>query len=155
VPTLPLDDPEPFLATLGVMLYPDVNDDEPAKARAFAAQWLATPLSRYHAAGHRLPYKSLAWIAEGSGETLHDLDDRFWGGTATGELVKTLLALANGDARLASWNNAVALARQAPRQRQAFCRRHSPISPNITSVSLSGAGPDVWATLFPGLHTAA
>jgi hypothetical protein len=107
VPILPLDYPEPFAATLGVMLYPRTDNDDPSKARAFAARWLAIPLSRYHEAGHRLPYEALARIAEGSSATLADLHERFWGGTATGELVKTLRALANSDPRCASWNNAV------------------------------------------------
>jgi hypothetical protein len=42
---------------------------------------------------------------------LDDLDDRFWGGTATGELFKTLFALANSSSPdLASWNNAIKIA---------------------------------------------
>jgi hypothetical protein len=107
VPILPLDHPEPFAATLGVMLYPGTDDRDCLKARAFVARWLATPLSRYHAAGHGLPYGSLARIAESPVDTLDDLQERYWGGTATGELVKTLFALANSNPRLASWNNAV------------------------------------------------
>jgi hypothetical protein len=105
--SLPLDYPEPFAATLGIMLYPGTDNDDPSKALAFAAQWLATPLHRYHGARRRLPYEALARIAEGSGASLTDLDERFWGGTATGELVKALLALAISDPRLASWSNAV------------------------------------------------
>jgi hypothetical protein len=110
VPILPLDHPEPFLATLGVMFYPAIEGDDPPKARAFAAQWLATPLSRYHEAGHRLTYEALARIAADSGESLDDLDDRIWGGTATGELFKTLFTLANSSPALASWNNAIRIA---------------------------------------------
>jgi hypothetical protein len=54
VPSLPLDHPEPFLATLGVMLYPATDGDDPPKARAFAAQWLAEPFRRFHEAGYKL-----------------------------------------------------------------------------------------------------
>ena len=36
MPILPLDHPEPFAATLGVMLYPGADNDDPLKARAFA-----------------------------------------------------------------------------------------------------------------------
>ena len=43
MPILPLDHPEPFAATLGVMLYPEIDEVDPPKARAFAAQWLASP----------------------------------------------------------------------------------------------------------------
>jgi hypothetical protein len=50
MPILPLDHPEPFAATLGVMLYPGTDNDDPLKARAFAAQWLATPVRRYEEA---------------------------------------------------------------------------------------------------------
>jgi hypothetical protein len=102
--------PEPFLATLGVMLYPATDEHDPPKARAFAAQWLAKPLSRYHAAGHRLDYEHLARIAADSDESLSDLDERIWGGTATGELFKVLFALSHTDATLTSWNNAARIA---------------------------------------------
>jgi hypothetical protein len=84
-----------------------VDNDDPPKARAFAAQWLPIPLRSYHEAGHRLPYEALARIAEDSSASLTDLDERIWGGTATGELVKILFALARSDPRRASWSNAV------------------------------------------------
>jgi hypothetical protein len=41
MPLLPLDYPVPFAATLGVMLYPAMDEVDPPKARAFAAQYLA------------------------------------------------------------------------------------------------------------------
>jgi hypothetical protein len=41
MPILPLDYPVPFAATLGVMLYPAMDEVDPPKARAFAAQYLA------------------------------------------------------------------------------------------------------------------
>ena len=51
---LPLDHPEPFAATLGVMLYPGTNDADKRKAKAFAAQYLAEPIRRLHEAGGTL-----------------------------------------------------------------------------------------------------
>lgn len=108
--TLPLDHHEPFAATLGVMLYPGTDNDDPLKARAFSAQWLAVPLRRYHDDGHRLPYDALAQIAMDAGYPLDDLDERWWGGTATGELFKATWALFHANAALASWNNAVRIA---------------------------------------------
>lgn len=42
MPILPLDHPEQFAATLGVMLYPATDETDPPKARAFV--W---PLSIY------------------------------------------------------------------------------------------------------------
>lgn len=110
MPILPLDDPEPFAATLGVMLYPDADEAEQRKARAFAARWLAKPLQRFHQNGHKLSYADLAHIAEGAGESLDDIGKRIWGGTATGEMFKALFAIANTDPTLASWNNAARIA---------------------------------------------
>ncbi|MGC1348018.1 MAG: hypothetical protein WA863_18420 [Methyloceanibacter sp.] len=37
MPILPLDHPEPFTATLGVMLYPATDEKDPPRAHAFAA----------------------------------------------------------------------------------------------------------------------
>jgi hypothetical protein len=105
---LPLDYPEPFAATLGVMLYPAI--DEVARARAFAAQYLAKPIQLFHEAGHTLPYDALARIAIDAGQPLTDHDARWWGGSAVGETFKTFFALANADPRLASWSNAVWIA---------------------------------------------
>jgi hypothetical protein len=41
---------------------------------------------------------------------LNDLDARWWGGSATGEMFKTLFALANSDPGLATWSNAIKIA---------------------------------------------
>jgi hypothetical protein len=107
MPILPLDYPEPFAATLGVMLYPGTHEDDRLKAQAFAAQWIAEPLRHFHEAGHQLSYGALARIAEDSGALLSDLDDRWWGATATGELFKTLYILAKNAPSLASWEHAI------------------------------------------------
>ena len=104
---LPLDAPEPFAATLGVMLYPSTAKSDVAKARAFAAQWLAEPLRRFHEAQHRLSYEVLSSIAQDAGAQLADLDQRWQGGTATGELYKALFILAKDHPLLASWENAI------------------------------------------------
>jgi hypothetical protein len=105
MPILPLDHPEPFSATLGVMLYPDEADAP--KARAFAAQYLAGPIRRLHEAGGILPYDVLARILMDAGQPLTDFEERWWGGGATGEAFKAFFALANADPALASWNNAI------------------------------------------------
>ena len=42
MPILPLDYPEPFAATLGVMLYPGTEEADRPKARAYASQYLAS-----------------------------------------------------------------------------------------------------------------
>jgi len=109
MPFLPLDHPEPFAATLGVMLYPGTSEVDQCKARTFAARWLGEPLRRFHGAGHTLPYDSLAWIAQEAGASLTGLDDPWWAATAVGELLKTLSILARNNPRVASWNNAIRL----------------------------------------------
>lgn len=109
MPILPLDHPEPLAATLGVMLYPGIDEESQKKARAFAAQFLAEPLRQFHAAGGVLAYEDLARIASDSGVPLDDLQDRWRDGTATGEIFKGLFALANTDPSLASWGNATKL----------------------------------------------
>ena len=106
MPVLPLDHPEPFAATLGVMLYPGDGRDR-RKARAFAAQYLAEPLRQFHEAGGRLDYEALLQITTDTGERLDDLDKRWWGGSATGELFKALFILAKTEPSLASWSNAI------------------------------------------------
>lgn len=123
MPILPLDYPEPFAATLGVMLYPGTEGTDPLKARAFAAQYLAKPLRRFHEAGHTIPYDSLAHILEGSGDRLTDLEKRWWGGTATGEILKAFFTLATTNEALASWNNAVKIAELVARRAKAHGTR--------------------------------
>ena len=48
---LPLDHSEPYFATLGVMLYPAVDDADPPKARAYVAQVLARAFRRFRGTG--------------------------------------------------------------------------------------------------------
>jgi hypothetical protein len=107
MPILPLDHPETFSATLGVMLYPATDPAETRKARAFAARYLAKPIRSLHEAGGTLSYDVLAQIALDAGQPLTDLKERWWGGRATGEALKTFFALANTNPALASWNNAI------------------------------------------------
>ena len=107
MPILPLDHPEPSFATLGVMLYPATDESDPPKAGAYVAQVLAKAFSRFRQAGRIPPYDVLGPILMDAGEPLSDLQERWWGGRATGELFKTFFALSNTDPRLASWKNAI------------------------------------------------
>jgi hypothetical protein len=109
MPNLPLDHPEPFAATVGVMLYPGEDEDSRRRALAFTAQSLAEPLRQFHEAGHSLAYQDLARIASDSGVRLDDIEKRWWEGSVTGEIFKTLLALARSDETLASWGHATEL----------------------------------------------
>jgi hypothetical protein len=101
MPVLPVDYPEPFVAVLGTMLYP--NEDEGAQRRAVAAHYLAEPIRRFEATGGVLPYDDLLRIVKDGGARLDDLDQRWWGGTVMGELFKILFALANHNSEWASW----------------------------------------------------
>lgn len=104
MPVLPVDYPEPFVAVLGTMLYP--NEGEDAQRRAVAAHYLAEPIRRFEAVGGVLPYDDLLRIVKDGGARLDDLDQRWRGGTAMGELFKVLFALANHNPELASWEYA-------------------------------------------------
>jgi hypothetical protein len=101
MPVLPIDYPEPFVALLGTMLYP--NEGEDAKRRAAAAHYLAEPIRRLEVAGGLLPYNDLLRIVKDGGARLDDLDQRWRGGEVIGELFKVLFALANDNPELASW----------------------------------------------------
>jgi hypothetical protein len=97
------------------MLYPAI--DEVAKARVFAAQFLAEPIRRLRETGYALSYEALERIVMDAGQPLRDLDVRWWGASATGEAFKTLFALANTDSNLASWSNAITAALGGSRSR--------------------------------------
>jgi hypothetical protein len=109
MPILPLGHPEPFAATLGVMLYPATDSADAASARAFASQMLAEPIRQFHEAGYVLSYDALERIVINAGQPLIDLDERWEGGLATGDLFKTFYTLAKNDPSLASWENAIKL----------------------------------------------
>jgi len=89
------------------MLYPRTDNDDPAKARAFAAQWLGKPLQRYHEAGHCLPYDALARLLADAGELVADVAARWRGGQATGDIFKALYCLAKDHPSIASWEHAI------------------------------------------------
>jgi hypothetical protein len=109
MPVLPLNHPEPFAATLGVMLYPGIDEVERRKAASFQMLWLAEPIRRLNAERHPISRDTLLHLAMHAGERLDDLDKRYWQGTATGESLKVLFALYNTNPGLASWNHAVTI----------------------------------------------
>jgi hypothetical protein len=79
MPILPLDHPEPFSATLGVMLYPATDEADTLKARGFAAQVLAKALRRFKEEGGDPPFEILGPIYLDAGEWLDDLEERAGG----------------------------------------------------------------------------
>jgi len=78
MPTLPLDHPEPFAVTLGVMLYPGEDDASQSRARAFASQYLAEPLRRFHADGGALPYDAFPDRNFSSSSTCSSIEAAFF-----------------------------------------------------------------------------
>ena len=106
MPILPLNYPEPFAATLGVMHYPAVDEADPPRARAFTAQFLAAALKGFQTKGGIVPCDVTDLLID-AGQPLTDFKERQWCGEAIGELFKTYFALANTDPMLASWKHAI------------------------------------------------
>lgn len=109
MPVLPLDFPDPFAATLGVMLYPGVDSKSRDRARSFASNLLgAGPLAEYFAAGGDLLKDALKQIALGGGGEVDDRSKR-WNEAAfsVGVPLKVLFALAHTEEKLVSWENAM------------------------------------------------
>jgi hypothetical protein len=118
MPILPLDHPEPFAATLGLMLYPATDESDPPKARAYAAQLLlADPIRRYLDAGHRLSQDTFERIAMDAGYPVTDFTERWDGGLATGDLLKALYLLARDHPALASWGSAIKIYEESAKRR--------------------------------------
>ena len=116
MPILPLDHPEPFSATLGVMLYPATDEADAVKARAYASQVLAKTFRRFQEEGGDPPFEALGRILLDAGQPLDDLEERWWGGRATGEVFKTLFLLANTDPPLASWKHAIQIVEETAKR---------------------------------------
>lgn len=106
---LPLEHPEPLIATLGIMLYPGDDFESRRRARAFISQRLAEPLREFYAAGYTLTKEELAQIPSDGWVYLDDLKARWRDGLLIGEIVKTYVAIANTDPTRASWGNATKL----------------------------------------------
>lgn len=107
MPYLPFDHPEPFAATLGVMLYPGADERE--KAEGFAAHYLAGPLKEAMAKDVLVDPQVFLQIATSGGVVLDDLHKCWQDGRAMGEVFKIVIALCGTDPNLTSWNNAYIL----------------------------------------------
>ena len=104
---LPLDHPEPFAATLGVMLYPNFDEEDRRKARSFAVNWLAEPVRRLREIGIRLSQDTLERLVMDAGAQLPDVAERWEEGLSIGELFTALYILAKHKPKLASWESAI------------------------------------------------
>jgi hypothetical protein len=113
MPDLLLDVPDPFSSTLGIMLYPDLSEEEVGKAKTYASQFVAEPLRRAIKAGHRPRYETLIKIATGGGADLDDVEKRFEQGLWVGDIYKAYYALAESHRGYASMENAMRIADRA------------------------------------------
>lgn len=107
MPILPLDHPDPYMATLGIMLYPGLDEGDRRKAKAYAAQRLAITTRRMIEHGYQVPVEARARLYADSGEILDDLHKRWDGGLWVADLYVTLFALWGNHKRFASFENAI------------------------------------------------
>lgn len=105
IPVLPLNQPVPFLETLGVMLYPGIT--EQSKAKSFVSRNVAEPLRKFVEGGGVVKTEELLKFATENTENLDDLEKRRWGGRITGELIKIQFTIYMHDKKLASAENAL------------------------------------------------
>jgi hypothetical protein len=110
MPILPLDHPEPFAATLGVMLYPGEDEAERRKAGAFASFALAGPIAKFVEDGGEISRDTLLKIVTNAGERLTDLEKRWRDGRWAGDLYRGLFYLSWEYPKLASSENVIRLA---------------------------------------------
>ena len=121
MPYLNLTGGEPWAETWGVMLFPD---DE-AKRRAFiAGLWLGfCPIYERAGAGEPMPRSVLISVMEAAAATAverEEISDRRYKGLAAGDLLKVLLAIAQTEPKLASWNAAARLLQWQTRKSRAY-----------------------------------
>ena len=107
----PLDLPEPFAATLGVMLYP--GESEVRKARAFTSRVLSGSVRLAEEDGYIPSRVTLHRITKDCGEPLDDLEHRRRDGVWLGELFKGYFALSCSHPHLASWESAAQILEKA------------------------------------------
>lgn len=100
--TLPLDQKEPFAASLGVMLYPDKAE----KAEAFAKWFVSRAIQKEIAGGNKVAYEAIRKFAVADLPCKRDVDLRLRMGLAVGTLLKVAFAIWGTDKRLVSWRNA-------------------------------------------------
>ncbi len=108
MPILPLDYPEPFAATLGIMLYPGADAVEQCQAKAFAAHYVTERLPLIYRVGSSLSDEELNRVLDDA-TPLVGLRERWSKGTLTGEMFRVFLALAHTDPSLATWANVIRL----------------------------------------------
>lgn len=108
MPTLPLDHPDPLAATLATMHYPNAAERAQRQVLINHLMPLVEGRSSISIAYDQVMDRTL--IVAGS--DLPDLEERIFGATATGQVVKAFLVLSWNDGTIASWTKAYATANE-------------------------------------------
>lgn len=108
VPTLPIDHPDPFAATLATIHYPAAAEQA---QRQTLIDCLMPLIAVHRQSSQTIVFDQLMGHATRIvGGDLADLGERVFEVTAVGEVAKTLLVLSWRQGRAASWANAYAIA---------------------------------------------
>jgi len=116
MPILPLDAPEPFIATVGVMLYP--SEDEAPQARAYAAQYLASLLQSHPDKASLFSTEQIQTLFAEAGLPLKDIQSRWYQGIAAGQVFKTYFAIHNTNPERASLSSAIKIAEKTAKKHE-------------------------------------
>jgi hypothetical protein len=106
LPVLPLDHPDPLAATLGIMLYPGVDEADRKSAASWTLKFLTPVIAGHRGQGGSIRHDDLIDLVIAGGSELSDVSERNLSGRMTGEIFKTYFALAQTHPDRASWSNA-------------------------------------------------
>jgi hypothetical protein len=124
MPFLPLDYPEPFAATFGVMLNPGEDELSRKCANSAAATITSNAIRLAVLAGHNPCRRTLLETHKLGIDSFPEASEHHRQGLLAGHLFVAYFALYNSDPKLASWNHAIEiLSDRSVHQGTAFSRR--------------------------------
>lgn len=106
MPNLPLYGPQPLIATIGVMLYPGLDEEDRRKAAAYAAHFRNPAYRQFLEHGGQLSPEIETSLNEDD-QLARDHKTRWKAGLAVGNLTKVLFGLMQTQPEVASWNHAI------------------------------------------------
>lgn len=107
MPFLPLEYPEPFAATFGVMLYPGEDELSRKYANSATATITSNAIRLAELAGHNPCQRTLLETHKLGIGSFPEASEHHRQGLLAGHLFVAHFALYNSDPKLASWNNAI------------------------------------------------
>ena len=115
MPELPIngDETEIFATTLGIMLYPGLEEDELAKATAYTSQVLATPVKLLLEDGGSISSDYLRELYSGAGVPLDDIQKRWQSAEWVGDYMMIMATLCMSHPEYASQENAIRVMEEA------------------------------------------